>query len=1110
MKKLLLIVSMFCIGTFLFMGQKQEDKPQKWSLEPQQTGVYDPSVISTAPLPQEYDYFNPNAVTRYISDPNGVYAVNPSIRVLPRSNSYQSEVIICRHPLNPLIMFGSSNAINNVSGSLFISEGVYVTTNGGANWFGSDTLQGSPIGNHGGDPGPTIDKNGNFIMTHLGFTTSGMYGNYSTNNGATWSSNFTIQSGSVDKNFAGTDDSPISPYYGRSYVVYTAFSSPYPGRISYTTNGGVSWSAPTTYITPQSGYINRAPDIRTAKNGDVYLTWCNTVGSSPEDFAGFAKSTNGGVTFTGTNNAFDMNGLLVFGTGFTPYGIRMNSFPRIDVDRSGGPRDGWIYIVVSQKNLAPAGSDPDIVIHRSTDGGATWSAGIRVNQDPLNNGKYQFYNAIRVDETGGVNVVYYDNRNTAADSAEVMLSRSIDGGDTWTDAVVSDHRFRPKQLTLSGVASGYAGDYIGITSGNGKVWPIWMDDITGVMQAWTTSVDLGPGISHTPLPNTEQLAGSYIVNCVITPSGSGINPSLTKLLWSRDNVNITDSLLMTNSSGNNWTANIPGNGSPATYRYYIKTTDSLSRAATSPAGAPSNLNLFVAQTDNTKPVITHTALTDQTKPNWPATITATVTDNLGLDSSWVVWYINSPSPLKQFKLINTSGNTFSAAFNSLNSDVAINDNIYYKIFAQDNSLAHNRDSTALYTFKIIDQVLCEDFTSATFAPTGWSLEFTGTQYWTRNAVSGYQTGTGSAKFDFWTASAGVIQSLVTLTFGNSIAGDSLKFDYSYAPYTSTSNVDSLIIETSTNAGSSYTTLARYRGATNDVIGDPLSMKTTAASGSSFTPTLANQWLTRRVALPAGTNKVKFRARSGFGNNLYLDNICKTTSFVAAVPSTITFAAQGYFDTVNVKLNIRDSATFYLRNIAPPYTIVDSGKSVVDSITASGTVTFANAQTGTYYVVVRGPNILETWSKSGGESYTRGTAFTYNFTTAATQAFGDNLILKGSRYCIYSGDVIKNNAIDLDDILQIYNAANSFTTGFNVNDLTGDRSVDLSDILIALNNSSNFVSRKAPAGANPVAVVRDNHLLYERKVKEINESRLSEEESPEMRTDIKDEKKILNR
>ncbi len=186
-----------------------------------------------------------------------------------------------------------------------------------------------------------------------------------------------------------------------------------------------------------------------------------------------------------------------------------------------------------------------------------------------------------------------------------------------------------------------------------------------------------------------------------------------------------------------------------------------------------------------------------------------------------------------------------------------------------------------------------------------------------------------------------------------------------------------------------------------------------------------------------------------------------------MPATITFAAQGYFDTLNTKLNIRDSATFYLRNVASPYTIVDSAKSVIDSITASGTVTFANAVTGTYYLVVKGRNILETWSKAGGESYVRGSAFSYNFTTAANKAYGNNLILKGSRYCVYSGDVIQNGAVDLDDIIQIFNSANLFTTGFNINDLTGDRQVDLSDVIISFNNSSNFVLKQVPPGAGPL-------------------------------------------
>lgn len=478
------------IVCFIIMTGQKSPEAEKWNLT-LPSSIYDPSVMSSAPLPQANDYFNPNSVTRYVTTPNEVLLVEPNKRVLPRSNSWQSEVIICRHPLNPLIMFGSSNAVNNAGGSLWISEGVYVTTDGGTTWFGNDTLTGSPLTNHGGDPGPVIDKDGRFIMSHLGFSTSGMFANYSTDNGATWSSNYTIATGSQDKNLSGTDDAPSSPYYGRSYVVWSLFNvgSP-PAVISYTTNGGVSWTAPITINTSASGHYSQGTDIRVGPNGEVYVVWAAPISGSPftEDFMGFGKSTNGGANWTVTDNAFDVNGIR--GTFASKSGIRVNGFPRIDVDRSGGPRNGWIYVTTSERNHAPSGSDPDITMYKSTDGGTTWSSGVRVNQDPINNGKYQWFPAIRVDEAGGVNIVYYDDRNTASDSSEIYLSRSLDGGNTWTDVLVSDHRFKPKPITIGGIAGGYQGDYIGVTSGNGKLWPLWMDDITGVYQAWTSAVQI--------------------------------------------------------------------------------------------------------------------------------------------------------------------------------------------------------------------------------------------------------------------------------------------------------------------------------------------------------------------------------------------------------------------------------------------------------------------------------------------------------------------------------------------------------------------------------------------------------------------------------------------
>ncbi|MCX6162022.1 MAG: C25 family cysteine peptidase, partial [Ignavibacteriae bacterium] len=239
----------------------------------------------------------------------------------------------------------------------------------------------------------------------------------------------------------------------------------------------------------------------------------------------------------------------------------------------------------------------------------------------------------------------------------------------------------------------------------------------------TRGVPLGPAISHTQLQNTENMAGPYVVNAVITPMNSGINPSKTKIYWTRGTV-FADSILMLRGAGNNWTASIPGNGVAATYRYYIATCDSANRVSRIPGGAPLNYFAFTASTDITKPVIVTTPLASVPKTTWPANITATVTDNIGVDSVWVKWYKNNTGTgIKQFKLLNTGGSVYASAFNSDTTQIAVNDSVFYRVFARDISSAHNTDSTALYKFKIINQV------TATIGTGTTSSDFPFTTYW---------------------------------------------------------------------------------------------------------------------------------------------------------------------------------------------------------------------------------------------------------------------------------------------------------------------------------------------------------------------------------------------
>ena len=86
---------------------------------------------------------------------------------------------------------------------------------------------------------------------------------------------------------------------------------------------------------------------------------------------------------------------------------------------------------------------------------------------------------------------------------------------------------------------------------------------------------------------------------------------------------------------------------------------------------------------------------------------------------------------------------------------------------------------------------------------------------------------------------------------------------------------------------------------------------------------------------------------------------------------------------------------------------------------------------------------------------------YNFTDNISKAFGNNMVLKGTKYCIYSGDLNNDGYVNLEDILICSNASASFPNGYFKEDINGDKIVDLNDVIITYNNSGMFVSKEVP-------------------------------------------------
>jgi subtilisin-like proprotein convertase family protein len=178
----------------------------------------------------------------------------------------------------------------------------------------------------------------------------------------------------------------------------------------------------------------------------------------------------------------------------------------------------------------------------------------------------------------------------------------------------------------------------------------------------------------------------------------------------------------------------------------------------------------------------------------------------------------------------------------------------------------------------------EDFTSTTFPPSCWVTS--NNTYTYRSGVSGYGTGLGSVKFDFYSTSA--TMDFVTPLFAAVPADYRLTFDHAYATYLGEN--DQLRILYSTDGGVTFIALTTYAG------GSSGPLNTAGGTTSAFTPTAA-QWNSKALALPVGTNRLMFRGISAFGNNLYVDNIkiaetppCLPPTDLVAIPVTPTSEA----------------------------------------------------------------------------------------------------------------------------------------------------------------------------------------------------------------------------
>ena len=208
----------------------------------------------------------------------------------------------------------------------------------------------------------------------------------------------------------------------------------------------------------------------------------------------------------------------------------------------------------------------------------------------------------------------------------------------------------------------------------------------------------------------------------------------------------------------------------------------------------------------------------------------------------------------------------------------------------------------------------------------------------------------------------------------------------------------------------------------------------------------------------------------------------TTNTDITTPNTHSISLSGFFLTlpyvVTVKAGIEglmkngqhvisDIVLILIRNSTAPYHLIDSSFVVLDADSLSGSFT-TTVTPGNYYIVVKHKNGMETWCKPGGELLGNGNYF-YDFTTSASQAYGNNMLLKDGLYCIYSGNVNGDDVIDAEDLLAVDNAVFNYESGTSIANLNGDNIVDIEDMAICDNNARAIRVVERPASLEVIKI-----------------------------------------
>jgi len=360
-----------------------------------------------------------------------------------------NEPSIAVDPTNPMKMSIGWRQFNSVS-SNFRQAGWGYTTNGGTSWTFPGVLENNVFRS---DPVLNADATGRFFYLSL---LQSFFDDIwrSLDGGQSWTDIANADGG--DKQWF-TIDNTNSSGHGFQYQIWSTAGNNYGGRqFTRSTDGGVSWLNP---INIPNSPVWGTLDVDS--NGNLFLGGAN-MNTGQIWCVRSVNAKNGAVTPTfDQSTPVDLGGSVGFNNSINPAGLVGQI--SVAVDRSGTSTNNNVYMLASVQPFS-AGDGADVMFVRSTDSGQSFSAPVRINDDPVNQSKWHWFGTLSVAPNGRIDVVWLDSRNAANNTdSQLFYSYSADGGNTWSGNVAVSQSFNPY---LGYPNQNKMGDYITMVSDN--------------------------------------------------------------------------------------------------------------------------------------------------------------------------------------------------------------------------------------------------------------------------------------------------------------------------------------------------------------------------------------------------------------------------------------------------------------------------------------------------------------------------------------------------------------------------------------------------------------------------------------------------------------------